>query len=826
MQNFQSHRPTPSRGRLIGIALMAFCAMATVEPHLTAQTPVCPSPVGATIPSVLTGQYDNLRDAWNGNETCLYPASIGSGGNVTLAEASFSPLPVDPAPSGANAGYNPIYAQPLYLPGITVQNPVHGPCAPCNMVVIATAEGSIFAYNADNGNLLWSRTGTSGAQGTRWLWADDCGASGNVVGTITSSSTQYIGPGLPFAGIVSTPVIDNGPPTPYTYTMFVTSLCQTSGSNPQPEWWLHEIDLTGVTGTDVAGQDISTVQLSPTSGGISMNVSNQLQRPALLEVKNPNATPNPLILVAFGVAGVENVGSNPYHGWLLGCTVNSGGALVATPLNFVDTPTSCGTGGGTTACSTGATGNGGTPACDCLQPNGYQNAPNWGGMGGGIWMSGKGPASVTDSSNVTHMYVGTGNGGFQNSVPTGEHDNYGDSLLDFHLLPETNGLQVNPHDYFTPYGGPGDCSQTSTTNPCSPVIQPSLAATSCQYDTPGDGTCNHTVELYNEYDWDMGTSGITLFNYGTTTYIVTVDKGGYGYLLVEDDMQGFDAGDPGNKFPFEAVDTVCTGEAHTCHRTTSLAFYNNTLYLWPYAEDLKALQFNGSLTAVPASGLIYTNGAGTAVTGSGFSGQVVPGDWLISNGCTPPACPIVTLVNSNTEVTVSPAFSPPIAEPGLSYSYNGYFLNPQRNTVPAGSPPPIGYPGGELVVTSNQTTANTGVVWGLYAGTSSTEGHPGLGFVDAYNATNLHFVWSTYSLSGFYLSRFAMPTVVNGSLFVPTYYITKSQANSSCTTLRTLLPPQIQARASVFWCTRARLINGDGGASAEVPAAPQFRVLH
>jgi len=793
-----SRRPMPALATLVlaaGLAAPAgaqtiHAGNAAVGPVdagiLATPAPVCPPAAGAGVISVLTGQYDNYRDAHNGNETCLYSTSIQSGA-VTLAEASFSPLLVDtpPASTGLEAN-NPIYAQPLYVSSITVLNPVKGTCKPCNMVVLATAFGSIFAYNADNGNLLWSRTGTGGRPGTNWLWADDCGATGGVVGGIPGVAAPYTNPGLPFAGIVSTPVIDAAPPAPYAYTMFVTSLCKTA-SPAVEQWWLHEIDLAGLaSGADVAGQDISTVQIQPSVGGVPMNVPNQLQRPALLEVKVPGATLNPLIYVAFGVAGgvEDDESTNPYHGWLLGYTLASSGSLAPAPaLNFVATPTGCSSGGGTTQCLTG---NGGAPACDCLQPSGFQNAPNWGGLGGGIWMSGKGPASRTDSTGLAHTFVGTGNGGFQNSGAS----NWGDSILDFHLS-QAGGMPLSPSDYFTPYGGPGDCW---IANNCSPAIQPTLQLTSCAYDSPGDGTCNRTVELFNEYDWDMAVSGIALFDKGTAGhYAVTVDKGGYGYLLSQDQLLGFASGDPGNLFPFAAPDTLCSSTGSTCHRATSLAFYNNTLYLWPYQEALKALHFSQSPISPAGSPTIYTDGTGTVVTGPGcatgscpcsggscFTHSVIPGDRLIADGCSGPACPVVTSVTSDTQVTVSPAFSPPIPQSQpVPYTYSGYFVNPVRATNPAGSQ--VGYPGGELAVTSNGTTAGTGVVWGLIAEKNSQENRVGSGYVSAYDAVSLKRLWSTSALSKFNLSRFAMPTVVHGSLFIPTYSITASQANASCT---------------------------------------------
>ena len=752
---------------------------------VTGQTPVCAPTTGVGNPSVLTAQYDNYRDSHNGDETCLYATALKAG-TVTLAEASYSPLLVDTPPSSTGLeGNNPIYAQPLYVAGITVQKPATGTCSPCNMVILATAYGSIFAYNADTGGLLWKRSGTGGKPGTNWLWADDCGPTGGVVGGIVGKAVPYIGPGLPFAGIVSTPVIDNTPVAPYTYTMFVTSVCKT----PSPaveEWWLHEIDLTGLaSGADVAGQDISTVQIQPSTGGVPMNVPNQLQRPALLEVKAPGATPNPIIYVAFGVAGIEDSETSyPYHGWLLGYTIDSAGAFVQTPaLSFADSPSGCGVGGGTTQCPTG---NGGSPPCDCLQPSGYQNAPNWGGLGGGIWMSGRGPASRTDASGVAHTFVATGNGGFQN----GSASNWGDSILDFHLS-QTGGMPTTPSDYFTPYGGPGDCWLTKT---CAPALQPSLQLSSCAVDTPGDGTCNHTVEFYNEYDWDMGVSGITLFDFGSNEhYAVTVDKGGYGYLLHQDQLQGFTAGDPGNIFPFGALDTMCTGSAHTCHRITSLAFYNNTLYEWPYKETLKALQFNLTPITPAGSPSIYTDSTGATVTGPGcatgscpctggscFTRSIVLGDQIIANGCVGAACPVVTAVASDTQLTVTPAFSPaiPQAKP-VPYTYNGYFVNPVRDTIPQGSS--VGYPGGQLVVTSYGTESGTGVVWALIGDNSSEETHIGSGYAEAYDAVGLAKVWSTYGIASFDLSWYAMPTVTRGLVFIPTYNITASQTNPNCT---------------------------------------------
>ena len=712
------------------------------------QTPVCAPATGAGNPSVLTGQYDNYRDAHNGAETCLYATALKAGA-VTLAEASYSPLLVDSPPTSTGLeGNNPIYAQPLYVAGITVPNPVKGTCSPCNMVVLATAFGSIFAYNADTGDLLWKRSGTGGKPGTNWLWADDCGATGGVIGGIPGKAAPYIGPGLPFAGIVSTPVIDATPVSPYTYTMFVTSVCQTAAPSVE-EWWLHEIDLTGqASGADVAGQDISTIQIQPSSAGVSMNVPNQLQRPALLEVKVPGATPNPLIYVAFGVAGVEDSETSyPYHGWLLGYTVESNGALAPTPaLTFATTPTGCGVGGGTTQCPSG---NGGAPACDCLQPTGFQNAPNWGGLGGGIWMSGKGPASRTDASNVrAHLRshrerrVPDWRGGqlgrqYPGFPPFASRRHAHHPLGLFHAIRGAGRLL--DHQYL--------CAGPAAATPAEFLrlrysrrrhLQPYRGV--LQRVRLGHGRVgNRAVRFRHERALRRDHRQGRLW--------LSAAAGPIGL--------GFTAGDPGNIFPFAALDTICTGAAHTCHRVTSLAMYNNTLYLWPYEETLKSLQFNLTPITPAGSPAIYTDSTGATVIGPGcatgscpcsggscFTHTVIPGDRLIANGCSGSNCPVITGVSSDTQLTVSPPFSKAIPQTKpVPYTYSGYFVNPVRDVNPTGSQ--VGYPGGSLVVTSNGIEAGTGAVWALIGDNSSQETHVGNGYAEAYDAVGLGKVWST-----------------------------------------------------------------------------------
>jgi len=107
--------------------------------------------------------------------------------------------------------------------------------------------------------------------------------------------------------------------------------------------------------------------------------------------------------------------------------------------------------------------NGYSPSCDCLietvpgTSNYFQGAPNWGGHGAGIWMYGRGPAANTlgtGSSQVSHTYVATGNGGFQVYSGSSAY-NLGSSILDFQM--SAGGVAgasgTSPTQSFTPYGG-------------------------------------------------------------------------------------------------------------------------------------------------------------------------------------------------------------------------------------------------------------------------------------------------------------------------------------------------------------------------------------
>ncbi len=209
---------------------------------------------------VLTQHNDLSRSGANPNETILTTSNVH--------ESSFGKLfslQID--------GYT--YAQPLYDPGVAISGGTH------NVVYVATAHDSVYAFDADTGTEYWHVSlGTP------------------VPSTVIN--TQNI---LVEVGIISTPVID-----PSTGTLY--AVAKTYENNVQI-FRLHALDIT--SGAEKFG---GPVQISASvsgsgeqsSGGkVPFVASRENQRAAVTLV-------NGIVYLAF--ASHEDY--SPYHGWLLG----------------------------------------------------------------------------------------------------------------------------------------------------------------------------------------------------------------------------------------------------------------------------------------------------------------------------------------------------------------------------------------------------------------------------------------------------------------------------------------------------------------------------
>lgn len=529
---------------------------------------------------------------------------------------------------------------------------------------MATLDGSIFAFNAGDitpsggtgaGDVVWSRTTqtTAGAGKTNYLWFDDC------QGLAPGVSTTFRKAGLPFAGIVSTPVIDTAAtPDPVLY---VTSLCQTGASQSQ-QWWIHQIDL--YTGYDVAAHQEISASVAGYDGADNISGGNipfvgwqQLQRSALLKVSLSGASWSPLVYFTFGFASGGEI-TTPYHGWVFGY---DSGLNQRIAFN---------------ASTKGYTGNSDSPSCtascsECIflscPPSGcthspYEEMANWCGHGGGTWMSSRGGAANQDPRGTTHACYGVGNGPFQQNTADTTLYNWGQSVLDFTAT--STGFASSPTEYFTPNGNATGGGQI-------PV-------------TPPEGGSAYTYQGMNQNDFDMAVSGVMLYtDSGSNQWLLTFDKAGYGYLLrqanlcgdttdetpqcfpgVSTGYPGFATGDPGNAFPLAGNKTQCGNlEGDTsCDRITSLAFDPDSspqrLYLWPSNETLTSIESSNNQAIEPGGATIGSNGATICGSGTSFTTWLVPGDALIDEGSANSGqSRIVTGITSNTQITVSQAFT-------------------------------------------------------------------------------------------------------------------------------------------------------------------------
>ena len=272
-----------------------YTAPFALGPHTITASAVSPSfavPAYLTVTNtspgaVLTYHNDDARDGAFSEETTLTPVNVNS--------AQFGKLvsyPVD----------GQIYAQPLFLPQISIGGAVH------DVVFVATENDSVYAFDA------------TGAQTTP-LWSESLGVPSprNDVDGIS-----------PVLGITSTPVIDVT-----TNTLYVLAEISTG-----PSFYLHALDVT--SGAEKFGGPVQVTGSVPGTGwdnsGGTITLENgcyQRMGLALDPVTN-------MIYIAFG---------HCHHGWVLAYDKTS---LAQTAI-FNDTPD--GAGGGLWA-------SGGAPAIE------------------------------------------------------------------------------------------------------------------------------------------------------------------------------------------------------------------------------------------------------------------------------------------------------------------------------------------------------------------------------------------------------------------------------------------------------------------------------
>jgi hypothetical protein len=238
--------------------------------------------------SVVTQHNDIARTGANTSETILTPTNV-----ISSQFGKVFSHPVD--------GY--VYAQPLYVPGVTIGGTKH------NVVFVATENDSVYAFDADN---------NVGANANP-LWHVSLLPSG---ATAVPASDLHQTDIVPVIGITGTPVID-----PAAGTLYVVAKSKESGTYVQR---LHALNIT--SGAD----KVAAVKLAASVSGNGTGSSGgtlhfdpfwENQRPGLLLLNGR---------VYIGFSAHQDLGT--WHGWILAynaSTLAQTGAWCSTP-NGVD----------------------------------------------------------------------------------------------------------------------------------------------------------------------------------------------------------------------------------------------------------------------------------------------------------------------------------------------------------------------------------------------------------------------------------------------------------------------------------------------------------
>jgi Putative Ig domain len=292
--------------------------------------------VGVTdLAGVYTYHNDLARTGVNAREFALTTATVNSNSFGKLFSCT-----VDGA----------VYAQPLWVANLTVAGTRH------NVVFVATAHDSLYAFDADTGPCLplWQVSlidATHGGSATETTVPS--GATGNLVGL-------GYGDIAPEVGVIGSPVIDAA-----TNTLYVVSK-SVDASKTVFHQRLHAIDLA--TGSEKSsGSPVNIAATYPINGGstVSFSARQQNQRAAL-------TLSGGTVWVAWG----SHEDSAPWYGWLIGYTYSGGAFAQSSVLNVAPNASESGiwmSGGAPSVDSSGSlyliTGNGAFDATSTTAPN-------------------------------------------------------------------------------------------------------------------------------------------------------------------------------------------------------------------------------------------------------------------------------------------------------------------------------------------------------------------------------------------------------------------------------------------------------------------------
>ena len=353
------------------------------------------------------------------------------------------------------------------------------------------------------------------------LWHFSLLGSGETVNDLPAYNCQQVTPTI---GVTSTPVINRSAGA--HGTLYLIAMSRSSGSGAYHQR-LHALDVT--TGAELLGGPVDIAATYPTlAGTTSFDPAQYEERAALLLVNGTLYT-----------SWTSHCDQPPYTGWIIAYSAST---LAQTAVLNV--------------------------------------APNSGGVGPAIWMSGGGPAA--DSAG--NLYLLTANGVFETTLDANGFPNQGDYGNSFLKLSATGGT-LTVSDYFTMYN----------------VVNESGS------------------------DQDLGSGGILLLpdltdSGGTVRHLaVGAGKDGNLYVVDRDSMGRFNSST--NKIWQELAGALAGGIFSTP------AYFNGSLYYCPSNGPLRAFTVTAArLSATPSSRTALSfipPGTSPAISANGTSNGIV-----------------------------------------------------------------------------------------------------------------------------------------------------------------------------------------------------------
>ncbi len=232
--------------------------------------------------SVLTQHGDQKRTGWNDREKILNTGNVNSATFGKLLSMS-----VD----------DQLYAQPLVFSNLQINGAKH------NVVIAATVNNTVYAFDADDGSLYWTKNFTVPGQRPP--------RNNDLTGACNGNYRDFSGN----IGIVGTPVIDSISKTIYFVARSTDSPTSMPGTGNFFQH-LHAIDIT--TGLPRTGSPVE-IKASINGNGdgnvngvLYFNPQKENQRAGLVLSKN---------IVYLTYAG--HCDWAPYHGWIIGYDANN-----------------------------------------------------------------------------------------------------------------------------------------------------------------------------------------------------------------------------------------------------------------------------------------------------------------------------------------------------------------------------------------------------------------------------------------------------------------------------------------------------------------------